>query len=65
MLVSSHIYKNHSQKLNQQSKEYLDRARYALSILDDIWNNQEWVEFKQEHLKEKIQFLIEHKKIKI
>jgi hypothetical protein len=58
-------YKNNSQKLNLQSKEYMDRARYALSILDEIWKHQEWIEIKHEHLKEKIQCLIEHKKILI
>ncbi len=56
-------YQSNIENVKKQTKEYQDRARYALSLLDDIWNNSECVGVMPDDLKAKVQHLIVHKKI--
>ena len=58
-----HYSENH-EKVYQHTKEYNDRARFALRVLSELWENKDnSIEFKNEKYKHVIQNLVEHKKI--
>ncbi len=56
-------YNDNQSNIIKQKKEYLDRARYALRILDAIYNEKESLNNLSPDLKDKVLNLIEHKKI--
>jgi hypothetical protein len=50
-----HIYQTH--------KDYSERARYALRLISDIYNEKEALNILSPDLRRKVESLIEHKKV--
>ena len=58
-------YDKHTENIQQNKKEYYERSAYALRLLSDIWSHPDLIEIKSEDIRNKIQNLIEHKRIVI
>ncbi len=57
-------YYNDNQKyLLKMNKEYISRARQALNLMNDIWNQKEALEYFPPELRNKVQTIVEKKQV--
>jgi len=61
--VNKEYYNDHQKKIIQYQKEYQDRARYAMRILMDIYNDQDSLSHLAPTIQSKLRTLIEQKQI--
>ncbi len=61
--LNKDYYNDNQKKIIQYQKEYQDRSRYAMRILNDIYNDQESLSHLAPDIQYKLRSLIEQKQI--
>ena len=61
--LNKEYYNDNQKKIIQYQKEYQDRARYAMRILNDIYNDHDSLSHLAPNIQYKLRSLIEEKQI--
>ena len=61
--VSKEYYNNHHKEVMQLQGDYLNRSRYALRLIKDIYNDQESLSHLPSTIQNRLRMLIEQKQI--